>query len=264
MKQNSSIAGYDNGLVKFLFKQLFFRSIRPTGKNPKLINYRNYTIFLLFFLLMAVAFTEPYKVILRRRIGYKSLSYKRLLLAILIYFLWGSFLLLTSAPINPKDLEIYSEAGIVALISGGIFYYLLCLFLLIQGTKEYFKARKEFKADKHLENWQSHIYRGQSIFFKSTLAKVSEEKVWYVREPLICLCISLIIAFLAPAITYVFILIAIPLVYSSISFWFNEWFQVKYNWNNQFKEYQKEKIKSVQEEQFKPSTNDDDEFFVVS
>lgn len=162
---------------------------------------------LAFLALIAVVGTEPLKVLLRRNVGKSALGIYSIVIASILYGICACFMCA-----NAGSSDLHSNFGEPLFVAGGFFYGLLAIGTLVCGSIEYSKA-KDNVSD----------YRGDSVFFGFLLDRgVSQKKVWTRYEPLTCIAISLFLMLLHP-------FIGLPLLVTSISFLFNEWFKVQYS-----------------------------------
>lgn len=189
---------YTTGILTQLGQRIL-KSIHATGTaKMEVVLF----LALYFGLLLLVITTEPPKLIFRKNIGRKALGIAGIIMSSigLVIFSAISFSLGYE---NEREVMFFHDNTI--LYAGGVFYLFLAIFLIIRGVKEYNNERMKGSA-----------YRGDSVFFHSSLNKESEvRKIWAIWEPLALLIIAMIVAIASP-------FVAIPLAIMSVSFWLNE------------------------------------------
>ncbi len=234
MSPNSIIPQSDDRLLSYFLAEIA-KSIFGIGKDK---NSKSDDLVILYLLgLIFLVATEPYKVLIRKNIGKLSLSLFRLIACAALYAIWGVLLLIPL--LSDEFSELHS-----AFLAGAVFYLLLAIMLCVVGIIEYIKASRRYKSS---ENIIEHIYRGDSILFQSKVdAGTDIKKIWQVKEPLACLLFSLTLTIIPMFIHPLFGLIGAPLIASSLSFWFNEWFQINNVWNVQTKKILREQAKIKQ------------------
>lgn len=233
---SSLIPNSDDKLVGFILKELVLGGATgPTkGRNDEL------TILLVLSLMLIVG-TEPFKILLRRNIGKLSISMGRIVLSFFLFLIWGGIVAFIASEIA-KDDAVYS--GLIAvwlstklLWTTSICYGAFAFIVLIAGVIKYSKANSRFNSDPEFRHPEIHIFRGDSLIFKGNLNKKgSYESIWVVKEPILCFAISI-------GLTVFNVFLGFPLLLTSISFWFNEWYQVNNVWESQSKKVVKAQMK---------------------
>lgn len=232
MNPNSIIPQSDDRLFSFFAKETALGIINPNSSSPLPIGgKRGEIIWLMVLGLILITGTEPYKILLRRNIGKLSISMPRLLLTVFLYFIVAALLIgLTFA----EDLKVVT----VPLIVGGIFYILLSITTLVLGVKCFMEAREKYSQNP--QNYALHLYRGDSKYFKNKDLK----RTWLIIEPRFCFFISLFLTLAPMFINPWLAAIGLPLLMTSISFWFNEWYQINNVWGAQNKKVHKDQMKN--------------------
>lgn len=229
MNPNSIIPQSDDRLLSYFVKEAatgLFSKDKNGGENDD--NY----FFVILGLLMVVA-TEPYKVLLRKNIGKLSLSLARLAVAAFLYLYIALMMFAFSY-------ETQLNKASTALMAGSVFYVLFAIALLFLGFAEYTKAKQKYASNE--ADTIANLYRGDSIFFKGA----DQKKIWLKKEPVVCFIISLLLTVLPIFIHPLLFVIGAPLLATSISFWFNEWYQINNVWDVQTKRILKEQMKNSQ------------------
>jgi hypothetical protein len=210
------------------------------GQNflPRLAEYASLMKLFILFVILFIAFTEPLKVYLRKNIGKKALNIYSLLAGCTLYLAWGLILLAIAGVVILFPLLYYmdksneSEQGyitfirIIFCILIGLFFgsaarYWLKTFrsILYAGMNEHFRAKAEDSQD-----WRVLEYRGDSIKFGYLLNQGwDQERIWRIAEPVAVLKKALATSLFQP-------LIGLPIVFTALSFWLNEWYHVHYKW----------------------------------
>lgn len=178
-----------------------FEGLTADSKDNGKQNKAALTIVLAFIAILMVVGTEPLKVLLRNRIGKFALGIVSITISGMVYLLLGYLYYENLDVISKSDLEKK------LLLSGALFYIFIGMGTLYCGITEYFRSTPD-------------MYRGESVFFRSLIAKgVKREFIWTVVEPFSCIFVSLLLVLLHP-------LIGLPLLITSMSFLFNEWYNV--------------------------------------
>ena len=234
MNPNSIIPQSDDRLFSFFAKETALGIINPNSPSPLPIGgKRGEIIWLMVLGLILITGTEPYKILLRKNIGKLSISMSRLLLTVFLYFIVAALLIgMTFA----EDFKVVT----VPLIFGGIFYILLSVTTFVLGIKRFMEAKEKY--EKNPQNYAMHLYRGDSRFFKNKDLK----RTWLIIEPRFCFFTSLLLTFAPMLINPWLVLVGAPLLMTSISFWFNEWYQINNVWDVQLKKVQKDQMKNAQ------------------
>lgn len=230
MNPNSIIPQSDDRLLSYFVKEVGLGIINPNSPSPTW-GKRGEVVWLMILGLILITGTEPYKILLRKNIGKLSISMPRLLLTVFLYFI-VSVLLIGMTYID--DFKVVKSA----LLMGGIFYILLSLITLVSGIKRFMEAKAKY--DQNPQNYTMHLYRGDSKYFKNTDIK----RTWLIIEPAFCFIISLILVIVPAFIHPALMLMGAPLLMTSISFWFNEWYQINNVWDVQLKKVQKDQMKN--------------------
>lgn len=232
----SLIPNSDDKFVGFILKELFL------GGTTGPVKGRNEELSLLLVLaLILIVGTEPFKILLRKNIGKLSISMGRIVLSFFLYLIWATIIAFIAYEISNSE---QSYTGIIGLwLSSTIlwitfaFYILFAFITLITGIIKYSRANKLFNADPDFNQPLGHIFRGESLIFKSNPKKAgSYESIWVIKEPILCLVISIVISVFN-------VFLGFPLLMSSISFWFNEWYQVNNVWESQTRKIVKAQMK---------------------
>lgn len=238
MNTQSIIPQSDDRLLSYFLSEIV-KHLFNIGNNGEKEKRQSLITFILLGLIAIVA-TEPFKVLLRKNIGKLALSMPRLITASVLYLLWATLLFCL-----PEQHTLKEHQYRIVLYAGGIFYVLFALLVLIAGISEYSKAKRRYRENPN--QTITHLYRGDSVFFKHLVKKgENQNRIWMKKEPLICFLVGLTITILPVFRQPVFILIGLPILLTSLSFWFNEWFQIKNVWNVQTKKVMREKEKSFQ------------------
>lgn len=234
MNPNSIIPQSDDRLLSYFLKETVLGIINPNSPSPTW-GKRGEVVWLMVLGLILITGTEPYKILLRKNIGKLSISMPRLLFTAFLYFLVAALLI---GMIFFEDFKVVA----VPLITAGIFYILLSIATLVLGIKRYMEAKEKY--DENPQNYSIHLYRGDSRIFKNKDLK----KTWLVKEPRFCFFISLILTFTPMLINPWLVLMGLPLLMTSISFWFNEWYQINNVWGAQNKKVHKDQMKNNQQQ----------------
>lgn len=248
MNPSSIIPQSDDRLFSYFLKEAAETVVSSEKPSPHGGTKGDVFPFIILGLILIVG-TEPYKVLLRRNIGKLSLSMPRLLTAVFLYMIFASILLGLSTA-EKSGLAEYS----IPLTAGGIFYALFALMTLFSAMADYAKSKQMY--NENPTDYLKHLYRGDSIYFKGK----DQKHIWLNKEPKFCFLVSFLLtavpAFIHPGL----MLMAAPLLMTSISFWFNEWYQINNVWDVQTKKIQKEQMKQSQQQ----SGFNTDEFNTVS
>lgn len=234
MSPDSIIPQSDDRVLSYFVKETLMSIISDDSPSPTGAKRGDLLPFIILGLILIVG-TEPYKVLLRRNIGKMSLSLPRLITAAFLYFIFAAILIGLS---NAEDKEL--AALWIPLLASGIFYALFGFVVLFSGIADYTKAKQKYYETP--TDYITHLYRGDSIYFKGK----DQKNIWLNTEPKFCLIISFLLAVLPAFISPWLIFVAAPLLMTSISFWFNEWYQITNVWDVQTKKIQKEQVKSNQ------------------
>lgn len=234
MNPDSIIPQSDDRLLSYFVKEALIGLISDDSPSPTGAKRGDLLPFIILGLILIVG-TEPYKVLLRRNIGKMSLSLPRLMTAIFLYFIFAAVLIGLS---NAEDKELAALS--IPLLAGGIFYALFGLVALFSGIADYTKAKQKYYENP--TDYITHLYRGDSIYFKGK----DQKNVWLNTETKFCFILSLLFTVLPAFIHPGLMLVAAPLLMTSLSFWFNEWYQITNVWDVQTKKIQKEQVKSNQ------------------
>lgn len=206
--------------------------------------------------LITIICTEPLKVILRNNIGKLSLSMPRLLLACLLYGGYAAALAAIGSNGSPYTPD---NVFFIVMVSGCVLYGIIMLYVLVMGLIDYFKASEKY--NENPADLLTHIYRGDSTIFKYLLNKGwTQEKIWLKKEPRVCFFIGLLLTLLPFIFDPYFCLLGAPLLLTSISFWFNEWYQIRNVWNSQNKKILQAQEKQRRNQEY--STNNESFLFV--
>lgn len=250
----SIIPQSDDRLLSYFLKETIVRLFSGGSGD---LNNRNkkddMLIFIVLGLILIVA-TEPLKVLLRRNIGKLSISMPRLVVACILYLIWAVIIFAIIADGKFQQFRI-------GLLAGVVFYFLLSLFILILGVKEYSVAKMRYNQNK--SEILQHLYRGDSVFFVNRINKSKGQdltKIWLKTEPSFCFWTGLLLTIVPAFIHPIFLMLGAPLLVSSLSFWFNEWFQINNVWDVQFKKILREMQKNTQQQHY----NSNDGFSPVS
>lgn len=172
--------------------------------------------------LLLVTGTEPFKVLLRRNIRRLSLSIDMLYVSSLLFFLWGLLIGIVGMIRSSDTVETDSIFGTwidpIVLFSISAFHIVLAIIILIRGRAEYrYGQTIQFESD---EDIPYNLYRGESILWSTDHNAANLTEIWSKKEPRFCFFLSLFLTIIHP-------LLGLPLLLTSIAFWFNEVAQVK-------------------------------------
>lgn len=235
MNPNSIIPQSDDRLFSYFAKETALGIINPNSPSPSPIGgKRGDIVWLMILGLILITGTEPYKILLRKNVGKLSISMPRLLLTVFLYFMVAALLI---------GMSFFEDFKIVApaLIIGGVFYTLLSVTTFVFGIKRFMEAKEKYEQNPH--NYAMHLYRGDSRFFKNKDLK----RTWLIIEPRFCFLTSLFLTFAPMLINPWLVLVGAPLLMTSISFWFNEWYQINNVWDVQTKKVYKDQAKNAQQ-----------------
>jgi len=243
---NSIIPQSDDKIWSYLLKEIGLTIADGESKNELGIKREEMLGYYLIGLITLVG-TEPIKVIMRRNIGYLALSFRRLITASIIYIIYGVLLIVLGNDIEKPEL-------MPAFNAGAMFYFLFSATILILGVSEYNKAKVAYNSPK--KDILEHLYRGDSFFFSNKDSK----KTWTVKEPVLWIVVSLLITIIPGFYNYFLLFIGIPLLFTAISFAFNEWFQTNNVWDWQTKKIiaEQEKMKKQKEQQSRANYKDEE------
>lgn len=211
------------GLLREIYKTATSSPMAQNEKQKKEADERKAKLIIALMLaLFAVVATEPLKVILRRNIGKYALSMLGITIASILYLTYALFLITLlgatnfgDRPITDFPLPAQFLLNKYILVAGVIFYSVLAIHVFMRGMDEYYKARGIIP-----QNPVQHIYRGDCLFMDSMYNKgFSQHIIWRVSEPKTCFKISVILTVITP-------LIGLPLLFTALSFWINEWYHV--------------------------------------
>lgn len=235
---NTLIPQSDDRLFSYFLKETLEVVFQD---NKKVAPPRKVPIELIVLGLILIVGTEPLKVVLRRNIGKLSISMPRTAVASILYIVWAAMMI--GLGFGVEKLKPFS----LIFTAGGILYFLFGMLALLSGLGHYFRAKRIYHETP--ADFSTHLYRGESKYFGHLLAKGhSQERIWVVVEPRACFITGLILTalpiFIHPALS----MLGAPILVSSISFWFNEWYQVNNVWNVQAKKIYKEQVKQSQQQ----------------
>lgn len=181
----------------------FIEAITDKRANDKAVFY-----FLLFLLLLIlVVGTEPPKLIFRRRMGKFTLGYFSIFLSAITFGICSYLLFLA---IHDTRFHLGKSHEQEFLFAGALLYAGLTIWIIVRAFAEFFRTPEIL-----------NFYRGESVYFKPLLeGGYKQETIWTVIEPSICLTAGILFYILHPYI-------GIPIILSSISFGFNEIYQVR-------------------------------------
>ena len=205
---------------------------------PKLQNNATFMKLVIVCCILFITLSEPLKVHLRKNIGRKALNLYGLLAGCLLYLTWGlmwaaaaivTFIspfinyFASSNQYDPPTLKI--GLFIPAILIGVYLAYSSKFWLktfrkvLVAGMEEHFRAKAEDSQD-----WKVLEYRGDSVKFGYLLNEGwDKEQIWRIAEPVAVLKKALKTSLVLP-------LIGLPIVFTALSFWLNEWYHVHYKW----------------------------------
>jgi len=222
----------------------------PSGQNrqPSGQIRKDVPLYIILGLILIVA-TEPFKVLLRKNIGKLSLSMPRLVVACILYFLWACILVALSYMGEFKSIQ-------TSLWIGALFYCVFAFFVWIKGRREDLLSKEKYDQNENYN--ELHLHRGDPIFFQPEDGENRAEslrKIWLLKEPLCCCFLSIILTFFPIIIHPLYCIIGMPLLLTSISFWFNECYQINNVWD-----VQTEKINNARKKNkgYDPFNSDDD------
>lgn len=243
---NSIIPQTDDKLWSYLLKEIGLAIIDGESRNELGVKREEMLAYYLVALITLVG-TEPIKVIMRRNIGYLSLSLRRLITASVIYVIYG--ILLIALGKDAGKLELMP-----AFNAGAMFYFLFTATILFLGIGEYKNAKIIYNNPKR--DILKLLYRGDSLFFGNKNSKYT----WTFKEPAIWIIISLLITIIPGLYNYFLLFIGLPLLFTSISFAVNEWFQTNNVWDAQTKKIiaEQEKIRKQKEQQSRANYKDEE------
>lgn len=243
---NSIIPQSDDKIWSYLLKEIGLTIADGESKNELGIKREEMLGYYLIGLITLVG-TEPIKVIMRRNIGYLALSLRRLITASIIYIIYGVLLIVLGNDGGKPEL-------MPAFNAGAMFYFLFSATILILGVSEYNKAKVAYNNPK--KDILEYLYRGDSLFFGNKNSK----KTWTIKEPILWIIVSLLITIIPGFYNYFLLFIGLPLLFTSISFAVNEWFQTNNVWDSQTKKIiaEQEKMKQQKEKQTRANYKDDE------
>ena len=181
----------------------------------------------LLFIVLCLAFlfaiaTAPLKILLRKNFGQKAINSVEIILGA-IFFSGCAYLPYYLSLNTTKDTHsnLYEAYFYSPLILNSIAIVLLsvALITLILGFRE--EAKNKFN---HSGNWLADNYRGESILYGKYIKDPAlQYKVWRRIEPAFCFKWSFFLLIIHP-------ILGLPFLFSSIGFWINEFYHVKYKW----------------------------------
>jgi hypothetical protein len=222
-----------DNLIVGIFSEIHKAHNRPRrDKNDD----TSFLIIVLIAALFLVVATEPFKVIMRRNIGKDALSLPGIIISSILYLAWAGIIWLFLYYNNYDGNEV-TEYPIYfqyllnqyILISGMVCYAIFAIFILFRGFNEYNREEETILnvAETNI------VFRGQSILMGNLLDEgLDQFKIWRIAEPKACFKFALILFIIHP-------IIGLPIFLTSISFWINEWFHVKFKWERLKNSYKK-------------------------
>jgi hypothetical protein len=219
MIPNSIFPKSDDQLLSYYLRETVLSFVPLEG--PDETKKREGQFFFALLGLMLITNTDPLKVLLRQNIGKLAFSFHRLLVACFLFFIYGIGLLCMS---GGMPVHLFFIAG--------TFYIGLSIYITVLGYRCNERAKEFVVADPDLKDTMKHLYRGDSIFFKRFITKNWDyRKVWLFTETISCVVISLLITVLPALYNPSLAFIGAPLLVTSLSFAFNEAFQLRNVWN---------------------------------
>lgn len=175
----------------------------------------------IFLIIFAVAIA-PLKILLRRNFGNNVLNSVEIIFGAIFFAFWGylACYLLAVTKHNSFD-SLYRSYFFNSVVLGLIatIFVIISLVTLIKGFREINKGRFS-----HSSNWLAENFRGQSILYqKYVKGPPLQFKVWRKLEPAFCFRCSFVLLIIHP-------LLGFPLLFSSTAFWANEFYHVKFKW----------------------------------
>lgn len=123
----------------------------PNGQRPKVDPALDDKILVLMLGIIAMVGVEPLKVIFRKNFGKKGIKVLTLLIACFAFFVIGIVILMMG--IKNKNLPTGSLDGQISYIITGLFYIILCFFVLIKAIlliRDAKHINQDYKGDSHL------------------------------------------------------------------------------------------------------------------
>lgn len=204
-----------------LVSGIFGESARSNMNNP---GGHGFITIILILVIMFLSLTEPLKVYLRQNIGRKAFSIVGLVAGCGLYMSWAILITFISALCiyfqlfgNEFDRpgSLYFFLSIYSL-PGSIYCGIIALRVLSKGMKQHYLSRNDTSTD-----WEKLEYRGDSTILKDNFPNLLQKDIWVSGEPVYCVKASLLLLVFYPVL-------GIPALLTSLSFWFNEWYQVQY------------------------------------
>jgi hypothetical protein len=237
MIPNSLFPQTDDRLLAYYLRETVLSIIPLEGKDET--KKREGQFLFLLLGLMLVTNTDPLKVVLRENIGKLAFSFHRLLVACALFFIYGIVLICMSGRM-PANLFFIA----------GIFYIGLSIYITVLGYRCNERAKELVVADPELKDTMKHLYRGDSIIFKRFITKDWDyRKVWLFTETISCVVISLLLTVLPALYNPHLAFLGAPLLVTSLSFAFNEAFQLRNVWNVAEKKVKHERQKTTMNKQ---------------
>lgn len=204
-----------NNLILGVIAELFRRPGGRKGNDDLLI------LFLATAILFGIA-TAPFKILLRKKIGPNALNIFEILSGTAFWALCSIMTWSIMKEYSNDDFDnlysqyFYNSTVLIAIFVSFIF---LALYTLIKGFIEETKAKFKISG-----NWTEDNYRGDSLLFQRHVSTPQQQyNIWKKIEPSFCFKWSLLISIIHPVL-------GLPLLFTSIAFWVNEQYHVKYKW----------------------------------
>ena len=233
MNQQSSsnnLLPFGDNLITSIIGEIFKNGKNTNRKQDSDDGFRQFLLVILVLALFLVVGSEPLKVVMRKNIGKKALSLLGIVVAFLLFLTWAGIMIAALIEMNKSTgfgfgdiintylLFLVNPYILCPAIAG---YIIFSFYFLTRGVKNYFNTRKERSDD-----WITLHYRGNSLYMQHLIEQGwNQKKIWMNAEPKICFRISLFITIINPIIGF-------PLLLTSLSFWFNEWYHVDNDWEN--------------------------------
>jgi uncharacterized membrane protein len=172
-------------------------------------------------ILFAIA-TAPFKILLRKNFGKNAISVLEVIFGSLFFVLCALtnlvFILDPMRIDTGNYYEMYfTNPYVLGLISTILFS--IGIFTLTKGLRENSKHHFSTKID-----WIADNYRGDSILYQNYITDNETMcRIWRIVEPGFCFKWSFVLLIIHP-------ILGIPLLFTSVAFWVNEYYHVHFKW----------------------------------